>query len=65
MKELRGFAKRDLAPGVTKTCSFKLTTGDLALYDADLKRAVEPGQFNVKIGASSEAIHLQHEFEVK
>jgi len=40
---LRGFAKVALAPGETKTCSFKLAPDDLALYDADLRRVVEPG----------------------
>ena len=65
VKELRGFAKLDLAPGESKTCSFMLTTDDLALYDADLKRVVEPDQFNVMIGSSSEAIHLQGELLVK
>jgi beta-glucosidase len=65
VKELRGFAKLDLVPGETRTCSFKLTPDDLALYDADLKRVVEPDQFNVMIGSSSEAIHLQGELLVK
>ncbi|MCX7044799.1 MAG: glycoside hydrolase family 3 C-terminal domain-containing protein [Candidatus Sumerlaeota bacterium] len=65
VKELRGFAKLDLAPGETKTCSFTLAPDDLALYDIDLKRVVEPGQFNVMIGASSEDIRLKGEFQVK
>ena len=65
VKELRGFAKLDLAPGETKTCTFKLTPDDLALFDANLKRVVEPGQFNVMIGASSEDIRLKGKFHVK
>ena len=43
VKQLRGFAKLALEPGETKTCSFKLTPDDLALFDADLRRVVEPG----------------------
>lgn len=62
---LRGFAKVALAPGETKTCSFKLAPDDLALYDADLRRVVEPGRFRVMVGSSSEDIRLTGEFGVK
>jgi beta-glucosidase len=65
VKQLRGFAKLALDPGESKTCSFKLTPDDLALYDRNLKRVVEPGQFRVLIGASSEDIRLTGEFQVK
>jgi beta-glucosidase len=65
VKQLRGFVKLALEPGETKDCSFKLTADDLALYDADLRRVVEPGQFRVMIGASSDDIRLRGEFWVK
>jgi beta-glucosidase len=65
VKELRGFTKVVLAPGETKSCSFKLTPDDLALYDQDLRRVVEPGQFRVMIGSSSQDIRLAGEFWVK
>jgi len=65
VKELRGFAKVRLEPGETKLCSFKLTPGDLALYNSSLERVVEPGPFRVMIGASSEDIHLQADFRVR
>ncbi len=65
VKQLRGFAKVALQPGETKTCSFKLSPDDLALYDKDLHRVVEPGQFRVMVGASSEDIRLRGEFRVK
>jgi len=65
VKQLRGFAKVALAPGETKTCSFKLAPDDLALYDADLRRVVEPGRFRVRVGSSSEDIRLTGEFGVK
>ena len=64
VKELRGFAKVFLQPGETKPCAFKLTPDDLALYDANLRRVVEPGQFRVMVGASSEDIRLRTEFQV-
>ena len=65
VKQLCGFAKVALAPGETKTCSFKLAPDDLALYDADLRRVVEPGRFRVMAGSSSEDIRLTGEFGVK
>ncbi len=65
VKQLRGFAKLALEPGETKTCTFKLTPDDLALLDINLKRIVEPGQFQVMVGSSSEDIHLTGEFQVK
>jgi beta-glucosidase len=64
-KELRGFAKLTLRPGEVQTCRFKLSSDDLALYDKDLHHVVEPGEFRVLIGASSEDIRLQGEFGVK
>ena len=65
VKQLKGFAKLALEPGETKSCSFKLTPDDLALYDADLRRVVEPGQFRVMIGSSSEDIRQRSDFWVK
>ena len=65
VKQLRGFAKLAIEPGETKTCTFRLTPDDLALYDKDLRRVVEPGQFRVMVGSSSEDIRLTDEFEVK
>jgi beta-glucosidase len=64
VKQLRGFAKVFLAPGETKPCTFRLTPEDLALYDLNLRRTVEPGRFLLMIGASSEDIRLQTDFQV-
>jgi len=64
VKELRGFAKVFLQPGEQRSCVFKLTPDDLALYDANLRRVVEPGQFRAMVGASSEDIRLKTEFQV-
>jgi beta-glucosidase len=64
VRELRGFTKIMLQPGETKTCAIKLTPADLALYNAKLERVVEPGQFRVMIGASSEDLRLRGEFGV-
>jgi beta-glucosidase len=65
VKQLGGFAKLTIDPGETKTCTFRLTADDLALYDKNLRRVVEPGQFRVMVGSSSEDIRLTDQFEVK
>jgi beta-glucosidase len=64
IKELRRFSKISLQPGEAGTCTFQLFPEDLALYDRDLHRVVEPGQFRVMIGSSSEDIRLQETFVV-
>ncbi len=62
--ELRGFERVKLAPGETKRVRFKLTPQDLALYDRQEKWSVEPGQFTVMVGASSEDVRLRGNFVV-
>jgi beta-glucosidase len=59
IKELKGFAKVGLDPGQTKTLKLVLTPEHLALYDRWLDLVVEPGEFNVYVGSSSEDIRLQ------
>ncbi|MCV9386702.1 glycoside hydrolase family 3 C-terminal domain-containing protein [Reichenbachiella sp. ABR2-5] len=50
---LKGFERVSLAPGETKTVEFELNAGNLFIYDKDMKKVVEPGDFTVSIGASS------------
>jgi beta-glucosidase len=64
VKSLRGFQKADLRPGEKKTVTFRLTPVDLALLNPRLVRVVEPGEFKVMIGASSEDIRLADSFSV-
>jgi beta-glucosidase len=64
VKELKGFAKVALEPGQTRTVTFTLTPDELALLDRHLERVVEPGEFKVMIGASSEDIRLSGSFVV-
>lgn len=65
VKELRGFQKVDLQPGEKKTVRFTLTPDELALYDRQMVRRVEPGAFEVMVGSSSEQIRLRGSFEVR
>ena len=52
-RELREFTSVWLAPGETKTVTFALPPEAFALYDADLKRVVEPGDFTIFVGGDS------------
>ncbi|MEI8087898.1 MAG: glycoside hydrolase family 3 C-terminal domain-containing protein, partial [Paludibacter sp.] len=60
--QLRGFERVSLNPNETKTVHFVLKPSDLELLDKDMKWVVEPGKFEVLIGASSEDIKLKGEF---
>lgn len=64
VKELRGFSKVALAPGEETTVRFMLSHADLALLDAKGRLVVEPGAFDVMIGASSEDIRLRAAFHL-
>ena len=56
---LRGFERVTLKAGETKTVNFTLQPSDLILLDKNMKWTVEPGDFEIKIGASSEDIKLK------
>jgi beta-glucosidase len=64
-KNLRGFARVSLRPGETKTVTFTLKPADLGLWNREMKFVVEPGEFRVMVGASSEDIRLSGEFEIR
>ena len=55
VRELKGFHRILLPPGQTQHVEFKLHLDDLAFYNADVKRVVEPGTFDVFVGGSSQA----------
>ncbi len=62
--QLRGFERVSLNPGETKKVHFTLKPEDLQLLDKDMKWVVEPGMFEVLIGASSEDIKLNQQIEI-
>jgi beta-glucosidase len=65
VRELKGFRKIALEPGEKKTVRFTLTPEELAFYDQNMVRRVEPGTFNVMVGSSSQDIRLTGSFEVR
>jgi beta-glucosidase len=61
-KQLRGFERVHLDAGETKTVHFTLTPDDWSLWNEDMHFVVEPGTFDVMVGASSEDIRLNGSF---
>ena len=53
VRELKGFKRIHLNAGESKDVSFDITPDLLKFYDANLKEVLEPGQFDLMIGASS------------
>jgi beta-glucosidase len=51
--ELNGFRRVTLAPGEKRTLRFELQPDDLALWNAEMKRIVEPGTFTISAGPNS------------
>ena len=64
VKVLRGFERVNLQPGETKEVTFTLTPQELGLWNKDGHFVVEPGEFKVMVGSSSEDIRLEGVFEV-
>lgn len=54
-----------LKRGEEREVKFILSEEDFALVDRNLKRVVEPGTFQVMIGAASDDIRLQTKVEIK
>jgi beta-glucosidase len=59
VKELKGFKRIHLNKGETKKVTFNITPEMLSMLDINLKRIVEPGDFRIMIGASSNDIRLR------
>lgn len=57
--QLRGFERVSLQPGETRTVTFTLKPEDLQLLDRHMRWTVEPGEFEILVGASSKDIRLK------
>lgn len=51
--ELKRFQRVTLQPGERRTINFDLTPDDLALWNPDMKKVVEPGTFTIYAGPNS------------
>ena len=59
VKVLKGFKKIEIKQGEVKTVTFKLPCKELGLWDKNMKYIVEPGEFEIMAGSSSEDIRLR------
>jgi len=65
-KALKSFARVGLQPGETKEVIFRLNAKDaLSIWNRQMQYVVEPGEFKIMIGSSSDDIRLNGSFEVK
>ena len=58
-KRVRRFAKIYLAPGQSRTLTFRLRADDLAFVNADNRTVTEPGDFDVLVGGLTARFTLQ------
>ncbi len=65
VKELRRFEKVFIPAGETRTVKFNLPIKELALWNTDMKEVVEPGDFELQVGAASDDIRLTEIITVK
>jgi beta-glucosidase len=65
VKELKGFAKVFIKAGETQRVTLMLTWEHLSLINKEMKRVVEPGEFEIMLGSSSSDIRLSQTIEVK
>ncbi len=63
--QLGGFERVSLNVGKTKTVHFKLQKSDFEMLDIAMNWVVEPGKFEILIGASSEEIRLKGYFNIQ
>ena len=65
VKQLKAFKKVLVKAGKKGTVTLELPISELALYDARMKHIVEPGEFEIQIGSSSDRIHFNKTIVVK
>jgi beta-glucosidase len=63
--QLAGFARISLGPGESKEVQFQVTREQLQLFNASSQWVVEPGTWQVMVGASSRDIRLRGEMVVR
>lgn len=54
VKELKRFTRVTLIPGETKSVKFTLPVEELAFWNIDMKKIVEPGDFTLWVGTNSQ-----------
>ncbi len=63
--QLKDFQRIHIPKGESMKVEFTLAYDDLALYNQDMQRVTEPGEFTVMIGAASNDIRLKGSFRIE
>jgi beta-glucosidase len=64
VRQLAGFARVAIAAGARRAVTFEIDPTQLAFYDAAMRLVVEPGEFEVSVGASSADVRAKGSFRV-
>ena len=64
VRALKGFEKIYLRRGETRRVVMHVAADDLKLWNQEMQFVLEPGEFEVHVGSSSEDIRLQGNFEI-
>ena len=62
MMQLKKFERARIAAGTTRHFSFTLGFDELSIVNREMRRVVEPGEFTVMVGSSSDNILLKGSF---
>ncbi len=65
VKVLKGFKKINLKPSEIKTVRFEIPCNELGLWNEDMDYVVEPGEFEIMVGSSSEDIFTKDFIYIK
>jgi beta-glucosidase len=59
VSELKGFQRVYIKSGESKRITFEITPEMLMMLDKDLKEIIEPGDFRIMVGSSSQDIRVK------
>jgi beta-glucosidase len=62
--KLVGFTKLELPPGESRRVALTIPAGELALWNRQMQRVIEPGAFGLMVGSSAETVLLRGTFRV-
>lgn len=65
IQQLKAFKKVEMKPGEKVMVQLELPMSELAIYNAYMKREVEPGEFEIQVGNSSDRIYFRKTIQVK
>lgn len=65
VKVLKAFKKVELNPSEIKNLKFEIPCSELGLWNRKMEYIVEPGEFEIMVGTSSDDIHLKSKIVIK